>query len=308
MICRLWRGWTAAANADAYERLVRTHEIPGIEGREITGFRRIELMRRPPTDGRVEFLTLMWFDDLEGIRAFAGEDHEACVIPSRARELLSTFDARAAHYDLVEDRPQLGGVAAGGRIGNLPGNAALIVIDVQQGFDDGTWGPRNNPTAERNIRHLLAAWRNAGMPVHHVHHASTSPKGSFRPGTTGHQVKAEARPLKGEPIHVKTVNSGFIGTELERSLRTQGADTLVLVGLTTNHCVSTTTRMAGNLGFSAYLVADAAATFDSTGVDGRVRPAGEVHLGALSDLSGEFATITNTVDVLEALPDARRAG
>lgn len=188
---------------------------------------------------------------------------------------------------------------------SLPRDAALVVIDVQQGFEDGSWSARNNKDAERNIQYLLAAWRTARMPVRHVHHASTSPRGSFRVGTLGHEVKREARPQDGEPIFVKSVNSGFIGTNLESSLRNDDVGTLVIVGLTTNHCVSTTTRMAGNLGFEVYLVADATAAFEQRGIDGRIRSSEDVHYAALSDLSGEFATITTTAVILEALDRVR---
>ncbi len=180
-------------------------------------------------------------------------------------------------------------------------NAVLVVIDVQQGFLDPTWGPRNNPDAEVNIAHLIAAWRRDGRPIHHVHHASRSPAGSFYRGTPGHESKPEAMPAPGEPIHLKEVNSGFIGTTLEHDLRAEGVDTLVIVGLTTNHCVSTTVRMAGNLGFTTYVVEDATATFDRAGLDGKMRPAVDVHAAALSDLSGEFATIIQTNEVLQAL-------
>ncbi len=74
MICRLWRGWTSPENADEYERIVRTEVIPGIEARNIPGFRHIDLMRRD-LDGEIEFQTLMWFDDLDAIKAFMGEDY-----------------------------------------------------------------------------------------------------------------------------------------------------------------------------------------------------------------------------------------
>ena len=186
----------------------------------------------------------------------------------------------------------------------LNAHAALLVIDVQQGFSDPSWGVRNNPEAEANIRNLVAAWRKTGRPVVHVHHDSSSSNGSFVPGTTGNAPKAEAAPLAGEPVYHKTVNSGFIGTTLEQDLRTSGIDTLVIVGFTTQHCVSTTTRMAGNLGFHTYVVADATATFDQTGVDGRRRPASEVHVAALSDLSGEFATVIDTDTLLDSVLNA----
>lgn len=97
MVCRTWRGWTTAANADAYERLLLGTVIPGIEGRAIPGFRRIEAQRRPLPGGEVEFTTLMWFDSLEAVRAFAGEDYEVAVVPPAARALLLRFDERSAH-------------------------------------------------------------------------------------------------------------------------------------------------------------------------------------------------------------------
>lgn len=171
---------------------------------------------------------------------------------------------------------------------------ALLLIDVQQGFDDPRWGPRNNPQAEANIARLLAAWRRAGLPVIHVMHNSVSPTSVLRPGALGNALKPEAAPLEGEPVHHKSVNSAFIGTDLERDLRAQGTTALVIAGLTTNHCVSTTVRMAGNLGFETWLVSDATATFDRAHLDGRPRSAEEVHLAALSDLEGEFATVVDT--------------
>ena len=119
----------------------------------------------------------------------------------------------------------------------LPTNATLIVVDVQQGFLDSSWGPRNNPDAETNIACLIDAWRYSGRPVRHVHHSSGSPSGSFVAGNAGHLPKAEALPAPDEPIHIKQVNSGFIGTTLEQDLRRDGVDTLAIVGRTTNHCV-----------------------------------------------------------------------
>ena len=184
---------------------------------------------------------------------------------------------------------------------HVPADAALLVIDVQQGFDDPTWGPRNNPGAEGNIARLLASWRAAGRPVLHVRHDSASPGSPLWPGQSGNGFKPEAAPAAGEAIHPKSVNSAFIGTRLEDDLRRRGVGALVIVGLTTNHCVSTTARMAGNLGFATIVVSDATATFDRQGLDGRVRPAAEVHASALSDLHGEFATVADTGAVLSAL-------
>lgn len=178
--------------------------------------------------------------------------------------------------------------------------AALLVVDVQRGFDDPFWGPRNNPEAEANIGRIVAAWRESGRPLFHIFHDSTSPKSPLRPGQPGNLPKLEAEPREGECVYRKTVNSAFIGTSLEADLREAGVETLVVVGLTTNHCVSTSVRMAGNLGFATYLVTDATATFDRMGIDGRNRPAAEVHSAALSDLQDEFATLVSTPDVIAA--------
>ncbi|MGB8908324.1 MAG: cysteine hydrolase family protein [Candidatus Cybelea sp.] len=181
----------------------------------------------------------------------------------------------------------------------LPTNAALLVIDVQQGFNHPDWGSRNNPDAEANIARLITAWRASGRPIFHVHHDSLSPNGAFRPGTPGNAPKSEALPAQGEPVYRKHVNSAFIGTALEGDLRSTGVSTLVIVGLTTPHCVSTTTRMAANLGFKTYLVSDATAAFDLVGIDGRKRSAADVHYGALSDLQAEFATIVETAALID---------
>ena len=106
MICRIWRGWTTPANADAYESVVRGQVIPGIESRRIEGFLHIDLMRREIDGGEVEFQTLMWFTGLDAIRAFMGEDYEVSHVPEAAQAVLSRFDARAIHYEVIDRRPQ----------------------------------------------------------------------------------------------------------------------------------------------------------------------------------------------------------
>ena len=105
MICRLWRGWTTPENAEAYERVVRGEVIPGIEARKIPGFRHIDLMRRDIGD-EVEFQTLMWFDSLDAIIAFIGEDYAVSHVPEQARSVLKRFDEWAAHYEVIDRREQ----------------------------------------------------------------------------------------------------------------------------------------------------------------------------------------------------------
>jgi len=182
----------------------------------------------------------------------------------------------------------------------LPQSAALIVVDVQEGLAAAT-GRRNNPQAESNIARLLAAWRSSGRPVRHVVHDSTEPESELRPGLPGNAIQAAAAPESNEPVYRKNVNSAFIGTTLESDLRQDSIDTLVIVGLTTNHCVSTTARMAGNLGFTTFVVSDATAAFARAALDGTMRPAEVVHSGALSDLHEEFATVVDTADVLKGI-------
>lgn len=179
-------------------------------------------------------------------------------------------------------------------------NAALIVVDVQQGFREAAYfgGGRNNPQAEQHIAQLLAAWRSSGRPIFHIKHNSTEPKSPLCPGQSGNEFKPEAMPQGDEPIIAKNVNSAFIGTDLEQHLRSAGIQQLVIVGLTTNHCVSTTTRMAGNLGFETILVGDATAAYDRVGIDGKMFSAQLIHETALASIHGEFATVMNTADVL----------
>jgi nicotinamidase-related amidase len=179
----------------------------------------------------------------------------------------------------------------------------LLVIDVQRAFDDPGWGPRNNPQAESAIAELLAAWRDNAGPVMHVRHRSTSEAGLFK--GPGFDFKPEAAPLEGEPVIEKTVNSAFIGTDLEDRLRREGAKTLVIAGLTTDHCCSTTARMAANLGFETWFVSEATATFERRGPDGAKIDAETMHRTALASLQGEFAEVLDVSQSLAKL-QARR--
>lgn len=176
---------------------------------------------------------------------------------------------------------------------------ALLIVDVQRAIDDPSWGSdRNNRDAEGKIAMLLARWRERGWPVIHVRHASREPGSTYRKGQPGFDFKPEIVPRDGERIVEKKTNSAFIGTTLERDLREARVERLVITGVITNNSVEATARMAGNLGFETYVVADATATFGRRDYEGRWRTADEVHAMSLANLEGEYARIVTTAEVL----------
>lgn len=178
----------------------------------------------------------------------------------------------------------------------------LLLIDIQAGFDAPVWGPRNNPGAEAAAAGLLAHARAAGWTVIHVRHVSTVPGSPLSgPGT---EFKPEVAPRPGEAVVEKSVNSAFIGTDLEARLRAAGVDDLAICGLTTPHCVSTTARMAANLGFAVRLAHDACAAFAANADarwSGAAAPSPEaIHAAALDHLHGEFATVLSAAAIRAA--------
>jgi nicotinamidase-related amidase len=178
---------------------------------------------------------------------------------------------------------------------------ALIVIDLQKAIDDPQWrryGGRNNPDAEQNVARLLEAWRARKWPIYHVRHDSQFPNSTYRPGQPGHEFKPETAPLAGETLIPKTVNSAFIGTDLEARLRAAGHTTLFIAGVITNNSVEATVRMAGNLGFAVTLVEDACFTFARTDRSGRVWSAEDVHTLSVANMEGEYCAVGTTSETL----------
>lgn len=184
---------------------------------------------------------------------------------------------------------------------------ALVLIDIQEGMDSPLWGARNNPDAEANAARLLAHWRDAGAPVAHVRHLSERPTSPLHPsnGMTG--IKPEVAPHPGEPVFEKSTNSAFIGTDLEAYLRRLGVEALVICGLSTPQCISTSVRMAANLGFATELAHDACAAFEShartdwaPGV--AAMTAEEIHVNEVSMLHGEFCMARSTASLLGEAP------
>lgn len=173
---------------------------------------------------------------------------------------------------------------------------ALILIDIQKAFDNIEYwgGQRNNLDAENNAGELLELWRKNQLPIFHIKHCSSTPASLLNETNPGNEFKDIVRPINGESIIKKNVNSAFIGTNIKEQLDNEKITKLVIVGLTTDHCVSTTTRMAGNFGFDTYLVSDATATFNKKGIDGKNFSAELIHETALASLNDEFATIVTT--------------
>ncbi len=179
-------------------------------------------------------------------------------------------------------------------------NNALLIIDMQKGFSDSTyWGPRNNPNLEKNISRILENFRQNNLPVIHIQHLSKetlSPLNPNRPGN-GAEFMDFIKPLENEKIFTKSVNSAFIGTGLEAYLKSNNLTHITLAGLTTDHCVSTTARMAANLGFTMTMVSDATAAHDRLGIDGKLYPAELVHQVSLASLNKEFVTVKSTQEI-----------
>ncbi|MCC6397749.1 MAG: cysteine hydrolase [Bacteroidetes bacterium] len=180
----------------------------------------------------------------------------------------------------------------------LPAHTVLLLIDLQIAIDDPSWGVRNNPQAEENIRQLLSRWRERQMPIIHVRHVSRSSNSTYRDGQPGVEFKEVARPAPGEVVVTKHVCTAFIGTDLEARLRSLRAEHVVIVGVITNNSVESTARVCGDLGFRTIVVSDGTFTFGRRDFSGQMRSADEVHAMSLANLSGEYAEICTTEEVL----------
>lgn len=181
---------------------------------------------------------------------------------------------------------------------NLPANTVLLPIDMQRGFDEPSWPRRWNRDIDRNGLALLAAWRAAGRPIIHVRHDSVQEGSTLRPGRPGNDFRPGFEPRDGEALVTKSVNAAFIGTDLDLRLRRLGADTVVVFGISTDMCVSTTTRVGANLGYRVIVVGDACDCFDLPDGHGGTVPAETVHRIHLATLAYEFATVVPTADLV----------
>lgn len=189
--------------------------------------------------------------------------------------------------------------------------AALVVVDMQQGFLDPSWGPTaNHPGCETNVERLLAAWTERGLPVVVVRHDGNEDGSPLRPSSPGNALVPEVAGARADLLVTKVVNSAFYGTpDLEAWLRAAGIAQVVVCGIQTNMCVETTARMAGNLGFDTIVPLDATRTFDLRGPDGTVVPAATLMQMTATNLhGGEFARVTSTDELLAELAELAELG
>lgn len=184
---------------------------------------------------------------------------------------------------------------------DIHANAALLIIDMQQGIQHPKLGRRNNPQAEAQMLSLLQAWRSTRRPVIHVRHFSRSPDSVFWPEQAGVEYQPAFMPLETERELRKQVPDAFCGSALEQWLLADGVTQLVIVGVATNNSVESTARSGGNLGFEVIVPHDTCFTFDQADFFGTPRSAEEVHAMSLANLHGEYATVLRSDAIVQHL-------
>ena len=182
-------------------------------------------------------------------------------------------------------------------------NSALLLVDIQKAFLEKDYPGiiRNNEDAEFICGKILKKWRTLDLPIIHVRHSSTNPESKLHKSKPGFEFNDYVIPLKTEMVLTKKVNSAFIGTNLEDILFKRNINTLVIVGMTTNHCISTTVRMSGNLGFNTYLISDSTACYNTKAMNGEVIDCNTIYNATLASLQEEFATVIDSKELFEIL-------
>lgn len=182
-------------------------------------------------------------------------------------------------------------------------NAALLLVDIQKAFLEKDYPGiiRNNEDAEFICGKILKKWRTLDLPIIHVRHSSTNPESKLHKSRPGFEFNDYVTPLETEMVLTKEVNSAFIGTNLEDILFKRNINTLVIVGMTTNHCISTTVRMSGNLGFNTYLISDSTACYNTKGLNGEIIDCNTIYNSALASLQEEFATVIDSKELFDIL-------
>ena len=176
--------------------------------------------------------------------------------------------------------------------------AVLLPIDFQLGFDSPSWPRRWNGDVDANGLALINEWRAAGRPIVHVRHDSIEPGSTLTPGTPGNNFRPGFGPQGDEPLITKSVNSAFIGTDLDLRLKRLGARHVVVFGISTDMCVSTTIRTGANMGWDLILVPDASDCFDLPDGEGGTIPAAEVQRAHVATLAYEFCDVMTTAQLI----------
>ncbi len=172
----------------------------------------------------------------------------------------------------------------------------LLIVDAQKGFNDSVFGESNDGGSEERMKSLLDLWRIKKLPVVHIQHSSKSTDSPFHPGAPGFAFREGFEPETSEVHIIKHVNSAFVDTTLHEYLTDHNLSKLIIVGYTVPHCISTTARMAGNLGYKVSIVHDAAVSFALKSYDGSLFSANMMHESSLAALHGEFAEILPSAD------------
>lgn len=175
----------------------------------------------------------------------------------------------------------------------------LLPIDMQRAFDGPAWPKRWNGSVDANGLALLQRWRETGRQIVHVRHDSVQPGSSLAPGTDGNRFRPGFEPANGEQLVTKSVNSAFIGTDLDLRLRRLGAKQIVTFGISTDMCVSTTVRTGANMGWDIVLADDACDCFELPDRDGIVMPAETVQAAHVATLGFEFCKVMSTRELLQ---------
>ena len=182
-------------------------------------------------------------------------------------------------------------------------NSALILVDVQKAFLEKDYPgiKRNNPNAEKICGLILTKWRKLKFPVIHIRHSSIYKSSKLHNSKPGFLFNDHVLPLENETVLTKNVNNGFIGTNFSNILNDLKVNSLVFAGMTTNHCISTTVRMSGNLGYDTYLISDATAAYNTVGLDGEMIDCEIIYNTSLANLNEEFATILSSHELFNLL-------
>ena len=182
-------------------------------------------------------------------------------------------------------------------------NPALILVDIQKAFleKDYPGFKRNNPNAEQISGDILKKWRQLNLPIIHVRHSSKNPNSKLHKSKPGYEFNDFVKPTTHETVITKKVNSAFIGTNLENILIKNKINTLVFVGMTTNHCISSTVRMSGNLGFETILISDSTACYNTKGIGGQIIDCDIIFESTIASLNEEFATVIKSKELFDLL-------